>query len=104
MSEGVSEILASVIKGEVRLDLIPSNIHPRVREVLTRCLQKDLKRRYQDIGMCGMRLSKPWLTQAVYWCSRSLSWNLGADCERYFHGLQRLSFWERLLPGWLYGN
>jgi serine/threonine protein kinase len=39
--DDVSEILASVIKGDVQLDLLPANLHPRVREVITRCLQKD---------------------------------------------------------------
>jgi eukaryotic-like serine/threonine-protein kinase len=48
--EDVSEILASVIKGDLKLDLLPPNIHPRVREVITRCLQKDLKKRYHDIA------------------------------------------------------
>jgi serine/threonine protein kinase len=48
--EDVSEILASVIKGDVNLDLLPANVHPRVREVITRCLQKDLKKRYRDVG------------------------------------------------------
>jgi len=47
--EDVSEILASVIKGDVKLDLLPANLHPRVREVFIRCLQRDLNRRYQDI-------------------------------------------------------
>jgi Tol biopolymer transport system component len=47
--EDVTEILASVVKGGVNLDLLPSNLHPRVREVITRCLQKDLKKRYPDI-------------------------------------------------------
>jgi len=47
--EDVSEILASVIKGDVNLDLLPANIHPRVREAIVRCLQRDLNRRYQDI-------------------------------------------------------
>ncbi len=47
--EDVSEILASVIKGDVKLDLLPANLHPRVREAITRCLQRDLNRRYQDI-------------------------------------------------------
>jgi Tol biopolymer transport system component len=46
----VSEILASVIKGDVNLDLLPANVHPRVREVVTRCLQKDLRSRYSDIA------------------------------------------------------
>jgi eukaryotic-like serine/threonine-protein kinase len=48
--EDVSEIFASVIKGDVKLDLLPANLHPRMREVITRCLQKDLKRRYHDIA------------------------------------------------------
>ena len=48
--EDITEILASVVKGGANLDLLPRNIHPRVREILVRCLQKDLKKRYQDIG------------------------------------------------------
>ena len=48
--EDVTEILAAVVKGGANLDLLPANLHPRVREVITRCLQKDLKKRYQDIG------------------------------------------------------
>jgi Tol biopolymer transport system component len=48
--EEVSEILASVIKGDTNLDLLPANIHPRVREVLIRSLQKEQKKRYPDIG------------------------------------------------------
>jgi Tol biopolymer transport system component len=48
-AEDISEILASVIKGDVKLDLLPANIHPRVCEMLSRCLQKDLRRRYPGI-------------------------------------------------------
>jgi hypothetical protein len=47
--EDVSEILASVIKGDVRLELLSENLHPRVHEVIIRCLQKDLRRRYSSI-------------------------------------------------------
>jgi serine/threonine protein kinase len=47
--DDVSEIIASVIKGDVQLDRLPANLHPRVREATTRCLQKDLKRRYSSI-------------------------------------------------------
>jgi len=46
----VSEILASVIKGDTNLDILPSNIHQRVREVISRCLQKELRKRYPDIA------------------------------------------------------
>jgi serine/threonine protein kinase len=48
--EDVSEILASVIKGDVKPNLLPANIHPRAHEVITRCLQKNLKKRYRDIA------------------------------------------------------
>jgi serine/threonine-protein kinase len=48
--EDVTEILASVVKGGVNLGLLPTNIHPRVCELIVRCLQKDLKRRYHDIA------------------------------------------------------
>jgi len=47
--EDVTEILAAVVKSGVNLDLLPANIHPRVREVITRCLQKEQKRRYSCI-------------------------------------------------------
>ena len=48
--EDVTEILAAVVKGGVNLDLLPANLHPRVREAISRCLQKDLKKRYHDIA------------------------------------------------------
>jgi serine/threonine protein kinase/Tol biopolymer transport system component len=48
--EEISEILASVIKGDSNLNLLPPNIHPRVREAITRCLQKDLSKRYYDVA------------------------------------------------------
>jgi serine/threonine protein kinase/Tol biopolymer transport system component len=47
--EDITEILSSVVKGGTNLDLLPANLHPRVREVITRCLQKDLKSRYSGI-------------------------------------------------------
>ncbi len=48
--EDVTEILAAVVKLDANMNLLPANVHPRVREVLSRCLQKDLKNRYRDIG------------------------------------------------------
>ena len=48
--EDVTEILAAVVKLGPNLDFLPANIHPRVREVIVRCLQKDVKRRYHDIA------------------------------------------------------
>jgi eukaryotic-like serine/threonine-protein kinase len=48
--EDVTEILAAIVKGGADLNLLPANIHPRMREVLIRCLQKDMRRRYSGIG------------------------------------------------------
>jgi serine/threonine protein kinase len=48
--EDVTEVLAAVVKSEVNLDLLPDNIHPRVRELLSRSLLKDQKKRYGGIG------------------------------------------------------
>ncbi len=48
--EDVTEILASVVKASVNLDLLPANLHPKIREVIFRCLQKEQKRRYSGIG------------------------------------------------------
>ncbi len=56
--DDVSEILASVIKGDVKLDLLPANIHPRVREAITRCLQKEQKKRYPEIGDAHYEIEK----------------------------------------------
>jgi eukaryotic-like serine/threonine-protein kinase len=48
--DDISEILASVIKGDVNLDLLPTDTNRDLPKLLNRCLQKDLKKRYQDIG------------------------------------------------------
>jgi len=56
--EDVTEILASVVKAGVNLDLLPANIHPRVREVIIRCLQKEQKKRYPEIGEAHYEIEK----------------------------------------------
>jgi len=48
--DDVSEVLASVIKGEVRWEALPAATPPIVRHVLERCLEKDPRRRLRDIG------------------------------------------------------
>lgn len=48
--EDVTEILAAVVKIGANLDLLSANLHYRVREVITRCLQKEQKKRYGGIG------------------------------------------------------
>jgi len=48
--DDLSETLASVIKGATDLALLPPDLHPTVRKVLRRCLEKDPARRLRDIG------------------------------------------------------
>jgi serine/threonine-protein kinase len=44
--ETVTEVIASVLKQEADLTLIPANVHSRVVELIRRCLVKDAKRRW----------------------------------------------------------
>jgi serine/threonine protein kinase len=48
--DDVTEILAAVVKSDADMGLLPANIHPKVHEILARCLQKDQRDRYRDIG------------------------------------------------------
>jgi serine/threonine protein kinase len=46
----VSEMMASVIKSDVRWDALPAGTPAGIRRLLQRCLQKDPKLRLRDIG------------------------------------------------------
>ncbi len=46
LGEDLTEIMASVVKEEPRIELAP----PRVRRLLRKCLEKDPKKRLRDIG------------------------------------------------------
>jgi serine/threonine protein kinase/Tol biopolymer transport system component len=48
--ETSSEILAAVIKSEPEWNRLPQNLHPRIRLMLERCLEKDVKSRSSGIG------------------------------------------------------
>ena len=52
MFEGrtVSDVLASVIKSEPTWNRLPPNLHPRIRLLLERCLEKETKNRCSGIG------------------------------------------------------
>jgi serine/threonine-protein kinase len=52
--ETLSDVLASVLAREPDLRLIPSNLTPRIHNLLRRCLDKNPKRRWQAAG--DMRL------------------------------------------------
>jgi serine/threonine protein kinase len=46
----VSDVLASVIKSEPAWSRLPPNLHPRIRLLLERCLEKEAKNRCSGIG------------------------------------------------------
>jgi Tol biopolymer transport system component len=46
----VTDILAAIIRSEPEWSNLPANLHGRLREVLDRCLKKELKDRYHDIS------------------------------------------------------
>jgi len=52
----VTEAIASVLAREADLTLLPANIHPGVRDLLRRCLEKDPGKRWQAIGDVRLEL------------------------------------------------
>jgi serine/threonine protein kinase/Tol biopolymer transport system component len=66
-AEDISEILASVIKAEANLDLLPAGLHPALRQLIFRCLQKDLKKRYQDIGDVRYEIERAMAESSGVW-------------------------------------
>jgi serine/threonine-protein kinase len=48
--ETVPEVLASVLVREPDLNALPSNLNPRLVDLLKRCLEKNPKRRWQAVG------------------------------------------------------
>jgi Tol biopolymer transport system component len=49
-------IMARVVDREPDFSMLPANLHPRLTDLLRRCLRKDAKQRYQDIGDVRMDL------------------------------------------------
>jgi serine/threonine protein kinase len=54
----VTDILAAVIRAEPEWSSLPANLHGRLREVLERCLRKELKDRYHDIADVRVDIQK----------------------------------------------
>ena len=46
----VSDVLAGVLARHPNWDSLPHNLHPRIRLLLERCLEKEAKNRYHDIA------------------------------------------------------
>jgi len=54
----VSHILAAVLERAPDWNSLPANIHPKIRELLERCLEKDAKDRRQSIGDVRVELQR----------------------------------------------
>ena len=54
----VTEIIVAVIRAEPDLNNLPENLHWRLREVLERCLKKELKDRYHNISDVRLYIEK----------------------------------------------
>ncbi len=54
----VSDVLASVLKSEPEWNRLPPNLHPRIRLLLERCLEKEAKNRYSGIADARVDIQK----------------------------------------------
>ena len=63
--DDVSEVLASVIKLEPEWDALPAELSPTLRMFLTRCLEKDPKRRLPDVGVVRLAMDGAFETTAT---------------------------------------
>ena len=54
----VSDTLASVLKSEPEWESLPQNLHPRIRLLLERCMEKEAKNRYHDIADARVDIQK----------------------------------------------
>src|SRR5262245_3399481 len=83
--EDVSDVLASVIKVDVDLKLLPANLNPRLNELLRRCLARDRKQRWHAVADVRLELETiigdPWGERA-----------------RVVGSPQREPLWKRILP------
>ena len=48
--EDVSDVLAAIIRAEPDWKAVPSDLDPRIRSLLRRCLTKERKKRLRDVG------------------------------------------------------
>jgi eukaryotic-like serine/threonine-protein kinase len=56
--DDVSITLAHVLTGEVRWDALPPGTPPRLRRLLERCLDRDVKTRLRDIGEARVEIAR----------------------------------------------
>ena len=85
--EDVSDTLAYVLSREPDWDALPVDLSPTLRMFLTRCLEKDLKRRLPDIGVVRLATDGAFETEAA--------------TEAPVAAPTKLALWQRPLPALL---
>ena len=56
--ELMSDVLASVLKSDPDYNGLPPTLHPKLRDVLRRCLEKEPKQRWHDVGDVRVELEQ----------------------------------------------
>ena len=56
--EDVSETLASVLKDTLSMDALPATTPPRLKRLIERCLDRELKTRLRDIGEARVKIAR----------------------------------------------
>jgi eukaryotic-like serine/threonine-protein kinase len=57
--DSIADTLADVLRAPIDLDALPAGTPPRVRELLRRCLDRNVKTRLRDIGEARVLLAEP---------------------------------------------
>ncbi len=56
--DDLTDVIAAIVRSEPDWNALPASTPPRVRELLRRCIQKDLSRRLRDIGDVRLELDE----------------------------------------------
>jgi serine/threonine-protein kinase len=55
---GITDVLAAVLRHDIDWTALPPNTPPRLRHLLERCLDRDVKQRLRDIGEARVEIAK----------------------------------------------
>ena len=80
----ISDTLAAVLRAEPEWERLPADLHPRLRLLLTRCLEKSVRNRYQGIGDARVDVQHVLAHPETRAASQD--------------GVPRAALWRRLIP------
>jgi len=72
--ESISHTLADVLRAPIDLDQLPQQTPPAVRELIHRCLDRNLKNRLRDIGEARIAIDRPSAVPAAAAPAKSGRW------------------------------